>query len=42
MQCNKFIVEYQKNYLDNRMANIASAGERKNLVKSVLNFKTVN
>lgn len=42
MQCNKFIVEHQKKYLDQKIGQIASAGERKKLVKDVLDFSTAN
>lgn len=42
MQCNKFIIEHQKSYLDRKMAGIISVAEREKLSKNVLDFKTVN
>lgn len=41
MQCNKFIVEHQKKYLDQFVGTIASANQRKQLVKNVMEISTV-
>lgn len=41
MQCNKFIVEYQKKFLDQQVASIASANQRNKLVKNVMEITTV-
>lgn len=41
MQCNKFIVEYQKKYLDQQVGAIASANQRNKLVKNVMEISTV-
>lgn len=41
MQCNKFIVEYQKKFLDQQVGGIASANQRNMLVKNVMEISTV-
>lgn len=41
MQCNKFIVEYQKKYLDQQVGAISSANQRNKLVKNVMEISTV-
>ncbi|XP_055318002.1 uncharacterized protein LOC129576661 [Sitodiplosis mosellana] len=41
MQCNKFIVEYQKKYLDQQVGTIASANQRNKLVQNVMEISTV-
>lgn len=41
MQCNKFIVEFQKKYLDQQASTIASANQRNKLVKNVMEISTV-
>lgn len=41
MQCNKFIVEYQKKFLDQQVGAIASANQRNMLVKNVMEIATV-
>lgn len=41
MQCNKFIVEYQKKYLDEHVGAIVSANQRNKLVKNVMEISTV-
>lgn len=41
MQCNKFIVEYQKKYLDQQVGAIVSANQRNKLVKNVMEISTV-
>lgn len=42
IQCNKFIVEYQKKYLDQQVGSIASANQRNRLVKNVMEISTVS
>ncbi|XP_055912780.1 ribonuclease P/MRP protein subunit POP5 [Eupeodes corollae] len=39
MQCNKFIVRHQREFLDRMVGRIASAKERNDLIKSVLEFE---
>lgn len=41
MQCNKFIVEFQKKYLDQQVGAIISANQRNQLVKNVMEIATV-
>lgn len=41
MQCNKFIVEYQKKFLDQQVGGIVSANQRNMLVKNVMEIATV-
>lgn len=41
MQCNKFIIEYQKKYLDRESGKIASANQRNRLTETVMEISTV-
>lgn len=41
MHCNKFIIEYQKKYMDQHIGQIASANERKILAKNLMEISTV-
>lgn len=41
MQCNKFIVEYQKKFLDQQVGAIVSANQRNLLAKNVMEISTV-
>eukprot|EP00099_Drosophila_melanogaster_P003575 NP_001163458.1 uncharacterized protein Dmel_CG14057, isoform B [Drosophila melanogaster] len=38
IQCNKFIVKHQKQFLDRTMGQITSAKERQDLFKRVMEF----
>lgn len=40
MHCNKFIVNFQKQFLDQKMKNI-TVGQQKELLKKVMNIKGV-
>lgn len=40
MHCNKFIVNFQKQFLDRKMSGI-SAGQQKDLLIKVMNIKGV-
>lgn len=41
MQCNKFIIEHQKKYLDREAGKIASADRRNKLTQTVMEISTV-
>lgn len=41
MHCNKFIVEYQKKYMDQHVGNIVSANQRNILAKNLMEISTV-
>ncbi|EDW79410.1 uncharacterized protein Dwil_GK20429 [Drosophila willistoni] len=38
IQCNKFIIKHQKEFLDKMMGQLESAKERQDLLKSVMDF----
>lgn len=42
MQCNKFIVEHQKAYLDRKVSAIKSAHEREKMTNNILDFMLVD
>lgn len=41
MQCNKFIIEHQKKYLDQEAAKIVSTNQRNKLTRTVMEIATV-
>lgn len=40
MQCNKFIVKHQRQYLDQRLGEATSAGQQKHLLRRVMSYAT--
>lgn len=41
MHCNKFIVNFQKQFLDQKMKSITAGQQQKELLKKVMNIKGV-
>lgn len=39
MQCNKFIIKHQQQFLDRMVGQIESAKERQDMIKRVLEFE---
>ena len=39
MQCNKFIIKHQQQFLDHMLGQIESANERHDMIKRVLEFE---
>lgn len=40
MQCNKFIIKHQQNFLDRMVGQVVLAKERQEMIKRVMEFDT--
>lgn len=40
MQCNKYVVKYQKEYLDKTIGQKISAGQQKRIIEKCMNYTT--